>query len=97
MRLYGERTFASAGAKLSEQARSALARCLPVLEDALTRRGRGSLRALVESTWLRLGGPACLADREQGIRDSECIFCAAGRRIFGGHGTRCGELCRETA
>ena len=62
------------GAKLSEQARSALARCLPVLEDALTRRGRGSLRALVESTWLRLGGPACLADREQGIRDSNAYF-----------------------
>lgn len=61
-------------AMLSEQARTALARCLPVLEDALTRRGRGSLRALVESTWLRLGGPACLADQEQGIRDSEAYF-----------------------
>jgi ATP-dependent exoDNAse (exonuclease V) beta subunit len=62
------------GAKLSEPARIALARCLPVLEDALTRRGRGSLRELIESTWLRLGGPACLADREQGIRDSNAYF-----------------------
>ncbi len=52
----------------------ALARCVPVLDDALARRGRASLRALVESTWLRLGGPACLADREQGIRDADAYF-----------------------
>ena len=60
--------------RLSEHAQMALARCLPVLEDALATAGRGSLRALVESTWLRLGGPACLADREQGIRDAEAYF-----------------------
>jgi ATP-dependent exoDNAse (exonuclease V) beta subunit len=59
---------------LSERARLALARCVPVLDDALTERGRGSLRALIESTWLRLGGPACLADREQGIRDADAYF-----------------------
>ena len=62
------------GAQLSESARTILARCLPVLEDGVLRQGRGSLRALVESTWLRLGGPACLADQEQGIRDSEAYF-----------------------
>jgi ATP-dependent exoDNAse (exonuclease V) beta subunit len=60
--------------KLSEAARLALARCVPVLEDALALRGRASLRALVESTWLRLAGPACLADREQGIRDADAYF-----------------------
>ncbi len=62
------------GARLSEAAQLALARCVPVLKDALARRGRASLRALVESTWLRLGGPACLADREQGIGDAEAYF-----------------------
>jgi ATP-dependent exoDNAse (exonuclease V) beta subunit len=62
------------GARLSGQARTALARCLPVLEDALARWGRAPLRALVESTWLRLGGPASLGDREQGIRDAETYF-----------------------
>jgi ATP-dependent exoDNAse (exonuclease V) beta subunit len=60
--------------RLSTNGRRAVERCLPVLEDALERRGRGSLRALVESTWLRLGGPACAADREQGVRDSEAYF-----------------------
>jgi ATP-dependent exoDNAse (exonuclease V) beta subunit len=60
--------------RLSTHGRTAVARCLPVLEDALERRGRGNLRALVESTWLRLGGPACTADREQGVRDSEAYF-----------------------
>ncbi len=62
------------GAQLSEHAHLALARCVPVLEDALSRQGRASLRALVESTWLRLGGPACLAEREQGIRDADAYF-----------------------
>ncbi|HVJ04848.1 MAG TPA: UvrD-helicase domain-containing protein [Candidatus Saccharimonadales bacterium] len=60
--------------RLSPQAQAALDRCVPVLEDALARRGRGSLRALVESAWLRLGGPACLEDQSQGIRDSEAYF-----------------------
>jgi ATP-dependent exoDNAse (exonuclease V) beta subunit len=65
--------------RLSAQGRTAVARCLPVLEDALSRRGRGSLRTLVESTWLRLGGPACVADSEQGrreqaVRDAEAYF-----------------------
>lgn len=62
--------------QLSAVAQSAIARCLPVLEAALARHGRTPLRTLVESTWLRLAGPACLADaeREQGIRDSEAYF-----------------------
>jgi ATP-dependent exoDNAse (exonuclease V) beta subunit len=45
-----------------------------VLEDALKQSGRAALRVLVESTWLRLGGPACLADRARGVRDSEAYF-----------------------
>ena len=61
-------------ARFSAHARMALARCLPVLEDALKRSGRGSLRALVESTWLRLGGPACLVERKQGLRDAGAYF-----------------------
>jgi ATP-dependent exoDNAse (exonuclease V) beta subunit len=60
--------------RLSAQGRTALGRCLPVLDDALDRRGRGGLRALVESTWLRLGGPACVANRDQGVRDAEAYF-----------------------
>jgi ATP-dependent exoDNAse (exonuclease V) beta subunit len=62
------------GMRLSDQACAALARCLPVLDDALLRCGRGSLRAVVESTWLRLGGPACLADKKQGVRDADAYF-----------------------
>ncbi|MGC2211180.1 MAG: UvrD-helicase domain-containing protein [Candidatus Korobacteraceae bacterium] len=60
--------------RLSTHGRTALARCLPVLDDALTQRGRGGLRSLVESTWLRLGGPACVADSAQAVRDSEAYF-----------------------
>jgi ATP-dependent helicase/nuclease subunit A len=60
--------------RLSAHARTALARCLTVLDDVLERRGRAGLRVLVESAWLRLGGPACVADREQGVRDAEAYF-----------------------
>ena len=65
--------------RLSTHGRTALARCLAVLDDALERRGRGGLRALVESTWLRLGGPACVEESEEGrhaqaVRDSEAYF-----------------------
>lgn len=45
---------------LSPDAQTRLARCVPVLRDALQRRGAISLRDLVEGAWLRLGGPATL-------------------------------------
>jgi len=65
--------------RLSEQGRIAVARCLPVLEDARERWGRGGLRACLESTWLRLGGPACVEEvepggRAQAARDAEAYF-----------------------
>jgi ATP-dependent exoDNAse (exonuclease V) beta subunit len=60
--------------RLSAQAQTALLRVLDVLDDALAQRGRVSPRELVESVWLRLGGPACLAEREQGVRDADAYF-----------------------
>jgi len=72
------------GDRLSARARRVLDRVLPVLDDALARRGRCSLRELVESTWLRLGGASCMAasqdagqgqaEREQSARDAEAYF-----------------------
>jgi ATP-dependent exoDNAse (exonuclease V) beta subunit len=61
--------------RLSAEAQSRVARCLPSLEEARERYGRAPLRALVESTWMRLQGPACLDDvREQGMRDAAAYF-----------------------
>ena len=45
--------------QISQEGRQRLNRILPVLDHALKIRGRLSLRRLVESTWLALGGPAC--------------------------------------
>jgi ATP-dependent exoDNAse (exonuclease V) beta subunit len=70
----GNQPGTSPEAQLSAHARTVLARCVPVLDDALSRSGRGSLRTLVESTWLRLGGPACLAQTTQEIRATEAYF-----------------------
>ncbi len=70
--------------RLSTHAKAALERCRPVLEDALAMRGRGSLRSLVESVWLRLGGPACLEDRAQGVRDAEAYFTLLDEQSSGG-------------
>lgn len=47
-------------ARLSEDGRRRLARVAPVLEAAIMRRGRLTLRALVEGCWIALGAPALL-------------------------------------
>jgi len=74
--------------RLSQEARAALARCLPVLDEAVARCGRGGVRALVESAWLRLGGPAALPasvdDPEQGAREAEAYFSLLDEHGAGG-------------
>jgi len=49
---------------VSEDGRHRLHRILPALERALDNRGRVSLRRLVESTWLSVGGPACVSESD---------------------------------
>jgi ATP-dependent exoDNAse (exonuclease V) beta subunit len=46
--------------RLSEDGAQRLSRVLPVLAESLALSGRTSLRALVERTWVSLGGPRCL-------------------------------------
>jgi ATP-dependent exoDNAse (exonuclease V) beta subunit len=58
---------------LSPDGAERLARCLPVLADALAQRGRAPLRTVVERAWARLGGPACLRD-EADFADVEAFF-----------------------
>ena len=58
---------------LTPEGQSRVERCLPVLEKAVEQRGRVPLRALVEDTWLRLGGPACVADDSE-IADANAYF-----------------------
>ncbi|MFQ5634329.1 MAG: UvrD-helicase domain-containing protein [Gammaproteobacteria bacterium] len=48
--------------RLSVDGQARLSRCRPILQAALERRGAISLRDLVESAWLRLGGPATAGD-----------------------------------
>ena len=47
---------------LSDYGSKALARIVPILSGAWSNRRRHSLRAMVESTWYALGGPATLSD-----------------------------------
>lgn len=49
---------------LSAPATSALARVLPVLEQAWQARARKPLRQWLEGVWQALGGPACLLDKD---------------------------------
>jgi len=51
--------------RLSAQGRARLERARGILGPALERRGRGSLREIVEAAWLALGGPACVEDETQ--------------------------------
>ena len=49
--------------RLSPDGRTRLNRLIPLLRDALARRGRLPVRRWVESLWMALGGPACLESR----------------------------------
>ena len=57
----------------SDDGRARVQRILPVLERAMDERGRRLLRDQVESTWLRLGGPACVED-ETALEDAAAYF-----------------------
>ena len=50
--------------RISTDGRRRLKRIMPVIDRALNNRGRVSLRRLVESTWLSLGGPACVDESD---------------------------------
>jgi len=58
---------------LSDDAKARIARILPVLQDAIAERARRPLREWVEHVWLRLGGPACVAD-ETALEDAAAYF-----------------------
>jgi ATP-dependent helicase/nuclease subunit A len=58
---------------LSEDARARIQRIVPVMEQALSERGRRPLRDWVEAAWLRLGGPACVED-ETALDDAAAYF-----------------------
>jgi ATP-dependent exoDNAse (exonuclease V) beta subunit len=59
--------------RLSGDGATRLHRFVPVLTDALANRGRGTLRSLIERTWLRLGGPACVPDGST-LEDAAAYF-----------------------
>ena len=58
---------------LSGDAQNRLQRCAPVLQQAVGRRGRQSVRSLVESTWISLGGPACVQNPSE-LDDASTYF-----------------------
>ena len=58
--------------QISQDGRQRLNRIIPVLDHALKTRGRISLRQLVESTWLALGGPACVEETD--LLDAKQVF-----------------------
>jgi ATP-dependent exoDNAse (exonuclease V) beta subunit len=59
--------------KLSEDGKDRLTRVAPILATKLADRRRYSLRLWIESTWLSLGGPACL-DQSAELEDIEAYF-----------------------
>lgn len=50
-----------------------LQRTGPILLNAVNLRGRLSARSLLESTWIKLGGPACI-ENESELEDAETYF-----------------------
>jgi len=64
-------TIANAG--LSENGLQRLTRAGPILLQAVNRRGRKPVRSLVESTWIELGGPACVENASE-LDDAATYF-----------------------
>lgn len=60
-------------AHLSEDGQQRYKRVQPVLVEALSLSGRVSLRTIVESVWLQLGGPACVTDNTD-LANAEAYF-----------------------
>jgi ATP-dependent exoDNAse (exonuclease V) beta subunit len=60
-------------AKLSDEAQIRLHRIIPTLKIKMAERNRGSLKFRIESTWILLGGPACLADQND-LADAKTFF-----------------------
>jgi len=58
--------------RISDDGQARLARVLARLDHAHRMKGRLPLRPLVESTWLSLGGPACVD--EAGLKDAGQVF-----------------------
>jgi len=58
---------------LSADGCARIQRILPAIEQAIAEHGRRPLREWVESTWLRLGGPACVED-ETALEDAAAYF-----------------------
>ena len=58
---------------LSDSGLQRLLRAGPVLLQAINRRGRQSVRSLVESTWIGLGGPACVENASE-LDDASTYF-----------------------
>jgi ATP-dependent exoDNAse (exonuclease V) beta subunit len=58
---------------LSDNGRMRLNRIVPVLQQAVDQRGRLSTRTLVELTWIKLGGPACV-DNNSELDDAATYF-----------------------
>jgi ATP-dependent helicase/nuclease subunit A len=62
--------------RLSARAQQVLDRVVPVIAAALAERERVSLRMLVQSLWISLGGPVALSgtERKAKLRDAETYF-----------------------
>ncbi len=70
-------------ASLSTDGQTRLQRTLPILQNKLNERRRFSLRYWIESTWLLLGGPACLA-QETDLADAAAYFNLLEKLDHGG-------------
>lgn len=59
--------------RLSKDGRARVERVIPVLSDAIARRGTLPVRRWVEGIWIALGGPACVESRTE-LEDAAAYF-----------------------
>ncbi len=74
--LFEALTAASGDSSLPAAERARLARVRAVFDAAFEQAGRLAFSALLESTWIALGGPAVIAGEAQARRDARALFDA---------------------
>jgi ATP-dependent helicase/nuclease subunit A len=78
-------------AEISADGQERLQRCLTVLASKMAERKRSSLRLWIESTWLGLGGPACL-EQASDLDDVTAYFSLLEKRDVGSELTNLDDL-----
>lgn len=82
--------------KLSDDGQARVTRIIPILKNKIADRGRYHLRLWIETTWLELGGPACVLDASD-LDDAASFFTLLEKLENGSGALNLDELMEQVS